>query len=156
MEQGTLRILVVLLLHIRHSFEDKYNRDNYTVCQCQCNHPLPSELLSNWAHCTVTSARLAGSARHKQHSLCSWWNGTGTASNQASWNGSGRNIIKYARNMKKKYSYMHKICKYIDSISQICKIFARNMPEICQKYAYYMQLCAVNMQLYVQQIYRLY
>ena len=28
------------------------------------------------------------------------WNGTGTAFNPASWNGSGRNIHKYARNMQ--------------------------------------------------------
>ena len=81
---------------------------------------------------------------------CSWscccracWNGTGTASNRASWNVSGRNMRKYAKNLQLYVKNMHKICKYIDCISQICKFavctkYARNM----LKYAYYMPLYA--------------
>ena len=92
------------------------------------------------------------------------WNGTGTASNPASWNGSVRNMHKYAKNMQLYEQNMHKICKYIDCISQIRKLYARNMPEICQKYAYYMMmpLYAINMQSYEpnmqknMQMYRLY
>ena len=57
---------------------------------------------------------------------------------------------KYAKNMQLYEQNMHKICKYIDCISQIRKLYARNMPEICQKYAYYMMmpLYAINMQSY--------
>ena len=57
----------------------------------------------------------------------------------------------YAKNM-------HKICTYIDSISQICKRYAPNMPTM-PKYAYYMPFYVINMQLYAQpnmQLYRLY
>ena len=37
----------------------------------------------------------------------------------------------YAINMQLYAPNMRKICKYIDCISQICKRYARNMPEIC-------------------------
>ena len=57
------------------------------------------------------------------------WNGTGTASNPASWNESGRNVHKYVKNMQLYVKYAI-ICKYIDCISQICR-YAQNMPEIC-------------------------
>ena len=45
------------------------------------------------------------------------WNGTGTASNPASWNGSGRNIHKYA----KKHAVM---CKTMLKICKICRKYA--------------------------------
>ena len=42
-------------------------------------------------------------------------------------------MLKYAKNMQSYLNNMHKICIYIDSdcISQICKRYARNIPEIC-------------------------
>ena len=43
---------------------------------------------------------------------------------------------------------MLKICKYIDFICQICKRYARNMPECALEYAHYMPFYAINMQLY--------
>ena len=49
----------------------------------------------------------------------------GMACNPASWNGSGRNMHKYAKNVQLYVKDMHKIWKYIDCISQICKRFAR-------------------------------
>ena len=61
------------------------------------------------------------------------WNGTGTASNPASWNGSGRNIHKYAKNMQLCVKLCLKYAKY-----------AGNM----LKFAHYMLLYAINMQLY--------
>ena len=75
------------------------------------------ELASNHEECTQTCCGRA----------C--WNGTGTASNPASWNESGRNVHKYVKNMQLYVKYAI-ICKYIDCISQICR-YAQNMPEIC-------------------------
>ena len=37
----------------------------------------------------------------------------------------------YVIKMQLYAQYMHKICKYVDCISQICKGYARNRPEIC-------------------------
>ena len=49
---------------------------------------------------------------------------------------------KYAKNMLLSVQEMYKICKCKDCISQTCKRYTRNMPEISimLKYAYYMQL----------------
>ena len=67
---------------------------------------------------------------------------------------------KYARNMLK-YAYymplyainmqlyalnMQEICKYIDCISQICKKYVWNMPEMLKSYEGNMQIYAKNMQ----------
>ena len=92
------------------------------------------------------SARAAPLGRHtraNQHELASneectrtcWcracWKGTGTACNPARWNRSVKNMHKYAKNIQIYVKDMHEICKYIDCISQICKRYPRNMPEIC-------------------------
>ena len=73
----------------------------------------------------------------------------GMACNPASWNGSGRNMHKYAKNVQLYVKDMHKIWKYIDCISQICKRFARqwwNIPEICLNmhivYGYMPSICS--------------
>ena len=90
-----------------------------------------------------------------------------------------RNMPKYAVNMAVKChkyaavqlyaSNMHKICKYIDCISQICKRYAgkiiliiQNMPEIClvnmQLYASNVQVMLIICKKYAKnmQLYRLY
>ena len=64
------------------------------------------------------------------------WNGTGTASNRASCNGSGRSLPKYAKNMQLYGKNMEKICIYVDCISQICKRYEQNMPELCLNMQY--------------------
>ena len=77
------------------------------------------------------------------------WNGTEIACNPANWNGSGRNMHKYAKNMQLYVKKMHKICKYIDFIMQkICTKYARNM----LKYASNMQIYAKYMQVYANNL----
>ena len=74
-----------------------------------------------------------------------------------------------AINMQLYASNMHKICKYIDCISQICKRYAgkiiliiQNMPEIClvnmQLYASNVQVMLIICKKYAKnmQLYRLY
>ena len=41
------------------------------------------------------------------------WNGAGMASNQASWNGSGKNMHKYGKNMQVYVKHMNKTCIHI-------------------------------------------
>ena len=54
--------------------------------------------------------------------------------------------------MKEICSYMLKIgekCKYIDCISQICKVYAQNMPRICLN-MYIICSCMLQICIYMQ------
>ena len=94
-------------------------------------------------HTLVNQHELASNEECTRTCRCrACWNGTEIACNPANWNGSGRNMHKYAKNMQLYVKKMHKICKYIDFIMQkICTKYARNM----LKYASNMQIYANNL-----------